>query len=90
MARWYTVPDFFPDYDDLSAAERYHLAEGYCIHGYETKKSGKFYKKIKTRNDRDFRELLNFMDLYDWHLRYKLRRNLFGFGFKRWVEITSK
>lgn len=80
---WRTVPNFFPDYDSLSAEDQYHLNEGYCISGYETKLSGKMYKKIRMEKNMDssFGSLLSFLGFWNWHERWYIHK---GWFFNSW------
>ena len=74
---WLTVPNFFPDYDDLDGETQYHLCEGYCISEYETKKSGKYYKKVRVvdGDNSENHNVLYFLGFWNWHKNYKIRRN---------------
>jgi len=73
---WLTVPNFFPDYEDLEGETQYHLREGYGVSYYETKKSGKYYKKMRCPDLRENpHNVLYFLGFWNWHKNYKIRRN---------------
>lgn len=85
---WKTVPNIFPDYDDLSDESKYHLREGYGVYGYESKPSGKFYKKIKVDGSGDgaFGHLLWYMGYSEWWNKYKLKK---GWFFTKWEIVKT-
>jgi hypothetical protein len=85
MSQWKTVPNFFPDPDDLSNETWYHLHEGYGVAGYEVKRSGRYYKKIKV--DGSFGNLILFLGFSDWWKRWRPRRSLFGYLLGTWDKI---
>jgi len=73
--KWLTVPNFFPDYDALDPETQYHLCEGFGISHYETKKSGKHYKKVRATCGGNTHNALRFLGYEDWYKKYKIIRN---------------
>jgi len=74
-SRWVTVPNHFPDSGDLSNETWYHLFEGYGVGDYETKHSGKHYKKVRTMYCDSVDNLLFYLGYDNWHKKWKIRRN---------------
>lgn len=72
---WLTVPNIFPEYDDLANEDKYNLFEGYGVSEYETKSSGKYYVKIRVHKDENPHNLLMYLGYSDWHKKWKIRRN---------------
>lgn len=84
-SRWVTVPNNFPEPDDLTNEDRYHLFEGYCVGDYETKPSGKHYKKVRTIYCDSIDNLLMYCGYDKWHEKYKIERNpIMRFFFGSW------
>lgn len=81
---WHTVPNFFPDYEHLDSLTKYHLSEGYCIDDYLTKYSGKHYKKVKCLDNDEFHTLISYLGFREWHFKWELKTN--WFGYRRWVK----
>jgi hypothetical protein len=80
MDKWHTVPNFFPDYEDLSSTDKYHLNEGYSVSYYETKYSGKMYKKI--RSDMECTSnAITYLGFSEWWKYWEIKTFLF---FKYW------
>ena len=77
-SRWVTVPNHFPDSEDLSSEAWYHLVEGYCVGEYETKSSGKYYKKVRTMYCDSVDSLLYYLGYSNWQTKWKIRRNPFS------------
>lgn len=61
---WKSVPCFFPDPDDISPEDWYHLREGYGVYGFETKYKGGHFKKIKV--DGSFVNLMYYLGYTSW------------------------
>ena len=74
-SRWLTVPNIFPDPEDISNKTWYYLSEGYCVGDYESKESGKYYKKIRTKYCDSVDNLLYALGYKDWYKEYKIERN---------------
>jgi len=94
MSSWRTVPINFPDYDDLDNETQYHLSEGYCVNEYESKKSGKNYKKIrfyekseKKYIDMQYAKLISYLGYESWWVGY--RKNTFNILLKKWRELIT-
>ena len=85
---WKTVPNFFPEPDDLDSETWYHLCEGYCIDNYETKPSGKYYKKVRVTGGAQSctLNLINFLGFWNWHEKWKPKRTILGRFFGWWEK----
>ncbi len=81
MSSWKTVPDFFPEPHELSADDWYRLREGYGVGSYETRRSGKHYKRVRV--DGDFCNLLAYLGFAEWWKYWRLRRFLW---IRYWVR----
>lgn len=89
---WLTVPNTFPDPDDLSAQTWYDLQEGYGIYDFETRPSGKYYKKVRANEflkypKTDTHKLISVLGFKDWHLEMKPRRSILRFILGDWKSI---
>lgn len=72
-----TVPDFFPEPEDIDPETEYCLHEGYGVStDWETKRSGKFYKKVRLPFYNGIDNLLMVLGFDNWHKKYKIERNL--------------
>ncbi len=94
---WKTVPNFFPDYDDFSREEKYRLAEGYGIEEWETKRSGRYYKKVRMsyHNQRIsgyFEKLLGKLGFERWWKKWQPNKSIWGRICGSWklVEKTKE
>lgn len=86
---WHTVPDFFPDYSDLSVKDQYHLFEGYGVSSYETKLSGTRYKSVRVNGS--FEGMMSYLGWQDWHKRWRPKRSIItGRTLKRGWEKSNK
>jgi len=90
-SRWVTVPNHFPEPDDLSSETWYHLFEGYCVGEYETKPSGKYYKKVRTMYCDSVDNLMSYLGYYNWHKEWKIRRSAIGrFFLGSWIRKDDR
>ena len=89
MSSWKTVPNFFPDYDDLSNETKYHLNEGFGVSEYVTKRSGRYYKKVKMMYQRsdNFYSLIRYLDYDKWWERWKPNTSWWGRFWGSWEKI---
>jgi len=86
MGKWKTVPNFFPDEDELHPETLYHLAEGFGITEYKTKLSGKYYKRVWTNSEHRTMRLIAFLGFKNWHEEWKPNKSIIGRIFNTWKE----
>ena len=84
MGKWKTVPNSFPNPEDIDAEGWYHLREGFGIYDYKMRHTGGYYKKIKV--DGDFHQLLSLMGFGNWWTKMKPDRTFWGRFFNSWTK----
>ena len=77
-SRWVTVPNHFPNPEDLTYDDWFQLIEGYGVGSFETKTSGKHYMKVRTKDGDDVDALIRYLGYDKWHEKWERRRGWFG------------